>query len=641
MKPIEELLFQAKEAIQGDRPEEAVAILQGIETKEVRDTAVHQAIADLCEEVGLIDRLILELNLALRDAPEEVAILKRLAVVHQDSGNLERAARCWRQLLKLLPQEPEAYRELGAILEEMRDIEGAREIYRQALEITGAGEFQGLIKALKLPTTSTEGLSEEESAGPSLLPTDAQLVRFLTLFSGREGVYARQWASPTGESGYTPIREPLTLAVVRNHLLGNHTVGVYLLRVDDTVNFVAFDIDVPKYILSRSISDAALWEKALKGVHRVACRLVDAGAAHGIPVYLEDSGFKGRHVWIFLDQPLPAKVAKRFAALLLAQLGPLPPEVNLELFPKQTAIKGEGLGNLIKLPLGIHRRSGRRSQFLTPQGEPLPDPLGTLEEIQTIPKRDVFAFLQRFSPAPGGQPETPGVAGKGEEIVETTRGAREGAPAERPPWMPGPVAEEYDLERDEEVQYLMLKCEVIRHLVEQANQHQELSGEEQIVLTYTLGHLAHGVEAVNTLLRRSLVAPESSFLKSRLRGNPISCPKIRSRIPQVTSRVGCKCNFGSKPNTYPNPLLHLQSLHQGGSGGAIGQGVDSLQFQTLIQEYLKARRQLTEVNLLLEKYQNRLDDYFQQAGIETVSTSFGTLRRAVAPDGSVGYTLEI
>lgn len=640
MSPIETLLSQARDALLEDRPEEAAEILQRIDSKEVRDAAVHRAIADLCEEVGLIDRLVLELNLAVRDAPGEVDVLKRLAVVHLDGGSLERAARCWRRVIELRPDDAEAYRELGSVLEEMRDVEAARELYRQALEATGAGEFRGLLKALELPKAPPEP-SEKESAGPLLLPTDAQLVRFLTLFSGREGVYARQWYSPTGESGYTPIREPLTVAVARNHLLGNHTVGVYPLRVDDTVNFVAFDIDVPKYILSRSISDAVLWEKAIRAVHQVARRLMDAGAAHGILVYLEDSGFKGRHAWVFLEQPLPAKVARRFAALLAAQLGPPPSEVNLELFPKQTAVRGEGLGNLIKLPLGVHRRTGRRSLFLTAQGEPLPDPLGFLEEIKAIPKRDVFAFLQRVSPTPEIRPEVPGAAGRVERAGEAARKPQAEASEDQPPWEARAVAEEYDLERDEEVQYLMLQCEVLRHLIEKANQHQELSGEEQIVLTFSLGHLEHGVEAVNALLHRSLTAPESAFLKSRLRGNPISCPKVRSRIPQVTSRVGCKCNFGHQPNTYPNPLLHLQSLRRGEGGGAIGQGIDSLQFQTLIQEYLRARRQLTEVQVLLEKYQNRLDEYFGQAGIEALQTSFGNLRRTAAPDGSTSYTLEI
>ena len=36
---------------------------------------------------------------------------------------------------------------------------------------------------------------------------------------------------------------------------------------------------------------------------------------------------------------------------------------NMEVFPKQDYLKGKGLGNLVKLPLGVHRLTGKRSYF--------------------------------------------------------------------------------------------------------------------------------------------------------------------------------------------------------------------------------------------------------------------------------------
>ncbi len=77
MSSIEEKLSEATEAILEDRTEEAAEILQGIESKEIQDAAMHLAIADLCEEVGLIDRLVPELNLAVRAASDEVAVLSQ------------------------------------------------------------------------------------------------------------------------------------------------------------------------------------------------------------------------------------------------------------------------------------------------------------------------------------------------------------------------------------------------------------------------------------------------------------------------------------------------------------------------------------------------------------------------------------
>lgn len=62
------------------------------------------------------------------------------------------------------------------------------------------------------------------------------------------------------------------------------------------------------------------------------------------------------------------------------------------------------------------------------------------------------------------------------------------------------------------------------------------------------------------LFARCLHADPALFLKSRLRGHPMSCPKIRARIPHLTSTVDCNCTFDLTTNLYPTPLLHLQAL---------------------------------------------------------------------------------
>ena len=50
-------------------------------------------------------------------------------------------------------------------------------------------------------------------------------------------------------------------------------------------------------------------------------------------------------------------------------------------------------------------------------------------------------------------------------------------------------------------------------------------------------------------------------MKSALSGHPMSCPKIRQRVPQVTRRVKCDCHFPFAPDRYPTPVLHLHTHH--------------------------------------------------------------------------------
>jgi hypothetical protein len=619
---MEEKILDIKSLIERDELEEATELISRTDSKNIENFSFHIQLADICEEIGMIDRLIMELNLALRDSPHNSEVIKRLAEIYYDKGDLERAIKYWKEIIKNETQNTEAYKELGSLLEEISNYEEAKKTYEKGLELTGDRKFKGLINSLERrkesfkDTTSTE----EDSGG---VPTDSQLVRFLKLFSGREGVYARQWVSPTGESGYTPIYEPFNLTVGKNHILGNFTIGIYQLRMDNTVNFIAFDIDIPKYLLSKAIIDKNLWDNLIKNIHKVACKLVDVGASYDIPVYIEDSGFKGRHCWIFFEHPIPAKIAKRFGLIILSQIDEIPKETKIEMFPKQTFVKEGGLGNLIKLPLGIHRKTGKRSQFINPDKEPFPDQLMLLEKINTISKKDIFSFLERMNPLPEIEKEEKGEIEEKKVYIEKK-----------------PYIEEYDLERDKEFQYLLLKCEVIKYLVDKINQYHELTNDERIVLIHSVGHLNNGPMAVNTLLKRCANIDESLFLKSRLKGNPISCPKIRHRIPEITSKIECNCNFDPKLNVYPNPVLHIQTMDEIDSI-SIGQGIDSLQFQHLIQNYLKTKRQFNDLKSLLDKYQKSLDKFFEEAGIEYIDTSFGRLKRVLEKDGSINYLLEI
>jgi len=92
--------------------------------------------------------------------------------------------------------------------------------------------------------------------------SDAQLkvLLFASLFRGREDVFATRWENPDGRSGYSPALRPgilqkkaishqagdylpLTPEVLRSHLSGKLTVGVYPLLSDETCWFLAMDFD--------------------------------------------------------------------------------------------------------------------------------------------------------------------------------------------------------------------------------------------------------------------------------------------------------------------------------------------------------------------------------------------------------------
>jgi hypothetical protein len=197
--------------------------------------------------------------------------------------------------------------------------------------------------------------------------------------------------------------------------------------------------------------------------------------------------------------------------------------------------------------------------------------------------------------------------------------------------------EDYDAARDRQFQLIVARCAVIRNLVEKVDQYRELSNDEVLILTHTLGNLDHGPDALNSLFRRCPAVDEHHYLKSRLRGNPMSCGKIRSRVPELTARIGCNCGFDPRVSSYPHPLLHLQVSDDSTLGITIG----SLQFHSLMQDYLRTKKIIRETEAVMEKYQERLMTLFQEAGIEEADTPYGKLKKTGGENNAVSFTLEV
>jgi len=452
-------------------------------------------------------------------------------------------------------------------------------------------------------------------------------------------VYARQWAGEGGQGGYTPVREPLTVAVARNHLLGGITVGAYPVRLDNTVTFFALDIDIRKQALARARGSLAEARRIKEAVAVEAEGAHAALAALGVPALLEDSGFKGRHLWVFLETPEDAAVVRQFGSLFLRAHPLGSPDLQVEFFPKQ-ASAGTGIGNLIKLPLGIHRRTGRRSRLLQPDGTPCPDPYAALRGQPRLSREALYAAIAalkaRLSQVPGGaRPEL--VEGPAVELAP--EGIEAQAPdqaAIREAFVPPPPAwTAADFDTNPEVAHLLRCCPVLGALKRKVEEHRRLTHDEQVVLMHSLGHSGAGVLAVNYLLNACVDVPPDARLQSALAGNPISCPKIRKRIPHITGAVACNCRFDAAAGQYPNPRLHLLTLPPPPAGsGQAAVGAPDGQARTppawdpvdraRTLRALRIRRR--ELEAEIAQIESDLQRYMESSGVAEIAAGDGALR---------------
>jgi superfamily II DNA or RNA helicase len=231
---------------------------------------------------------------------------------------------------------------------------------------------------------------------------------FRSLFRGRDDLYAVRWEGKNGRTGYSPagIREwdqaasarrghkrsfrlsklfTLDEEVIRDHLLGRQTIGVYPLLQDDTCWFVAADFD----------------KKTWKAD---ACAFLKMCRETGVPASLERSrSGNGGHVWIFFATPVQAALARKLASALLTRTMERRYAMGLDsydrLFPSQDMMPKGGFGNLIALPLQHNPREDGNSVFVDDQLRSFDDQWAFLSSIKRLTSDEAQALLRKVYPA--------------------------------------------------------------------------------------------------------------------------------------------------------------------------------------------------------------------------------------------------
>ena len=177
-------------------------------------------------------------------------------------------------------------------------------------------------------------LSDKELSRPALV--------IARQFIQRWDLYARQ----LDDGRYICVHEQLNVGHLFAHLRGEMTLGTYLLDEESRARFLVLDADD---------------EQQFSKLQVLASQLT----SERVPVYTERSR-RGGHSWVFFEEPVSGKEARAFGHGLLAAHS----IENVELFPKQDKL-GDGPGSLIRMPFGVHRLSGKRYGFYTPDGLPL------------------------------------------------------------------------------------------------------------------------------------------------------------------------------------------------------------------------------------------------------------------------------
>ncbi len=297
------------------------------------------------------DAVSKRLQQALKLSPRNGKYLYRLARLHFDVGHYEKALDLGTQAVRYGADNEEA-RQLLAELHESAGHEGSARTVRRAEKEPDPLRY--------FPPTVCE----------------ADIDTFVRLFSGREMGYATQELRvDTGQSRWVYSDSPIAPDLVERHILGEITLGGLPLRSDNTVRYAAIQIRPSHRVVFQYLKNPSVLTQLEEAAEQQARKLAAVCSAHGIPAYLEDSGAGGRRAWFFFARFFHFLLVKRLLDRVVTAMPISDSRLAVE---PLLATEPVGIGwreQAVMLPLGIDRRTARRSLFEGPDGKAFPEQL--------------------------------------------------------------------------------------------------------------------------------------------------------------------------------------------------------------------------------------------------------------------------
>ena len=341
-------------------------------------------------------------------------------------------------------------------------------------------------------------LQKEEQAAPTeITPCNA----YFDLFVRDTGEY---YISNSAQERYIPREGQLTASVLQSLLRDQKEFAVPALNKAGSCSFAVFDIDINREIILTHGDDGKTFAQLLEQALVVANQLAEQLAAMGVKGYIEHSGYKGYHVWVFWRQPISLSRQKVFFKQVCEPIG-IPLGLHIEKFPVCND------GQKIKLPFSYHAISGKKAMFIEAQA----DPMAFIETIER-------------SEYPG---EMPAAKPKTEKAL--------GTPAH--------------------IQAVYSKCHIVRSIVDKAKSNQFIGYHERMALLHVFHCLGQdGADFIHGTVRHcinySFEVTQNHIDRCNL-PYPIGCKKLSDRFEDTCGKNGCTCNF-TNASMYPSPVIH-------------------------------------------------------------------------------------
>ena len=199
---------------------------------------------------------------------------------------------------------------------------------------------------------------------------------FKTLFISREDIFAKKWISKDGaKQSFYPVTQtfkgndfiPINDKDIELHLRGQNQLASYLINKENRSKYAVLEI----------------LQKDIKNIQRVLSNLK-------INAYFSYSSYNSILLWLFFEEEIEAKNAKKFAEYILKKLN-----ISAKIYPNRDFVTNASLGEFIELPLHLKFRDENKTVFFNAFDEKIfEDQWQLLQNIKKISKQTVEKYIK-------------------------------------------------------------------------------------------------------------------------------------------------------------------------------------------------------------------------------------------------------
>lgn len=479
--------------------------------------------------------------------------------------------------------------------------------------------------------------------------TDENIRLILQRFKGRTGVHAVQTKMGKGW-GYIPERRDLTRQDISAHLSGQKTLGIYVTDINNTSSLMVFDLDIRKAYLKQYAQCPEERRRINSFIRESSKRLLELCRGLGLTPLVECSGNKGMHFWFFASEPILCRYWRVLGNWIINKVNYMPEELSWEIFPKQDKVPIDGLGNLVKLPLGIHQKTGKQSLFVESETfEPLDDQIKALKEATVITKKDFENILGTITI---DNCRTDGFVREASHSGGNVLAAVQALPSQC-----NKAVEDFKIEvkiplperNTVMVEQVLSGCKPMWLIMEKAKTQGHLEQKEKHAFVYIFTHLGdEGKVFVHQVLNQ-LPDYQPDSVNAMIRAvppNPSGCARIRKHIPEYCINGNCSCQFRLPEGSYASPVVHAGIFPNTGNivpraelvqparlsrqesyGGESG-GIDKL-----MQEYVELTEQIEGLGRRRGLLQRQINKIFADEGKDVIETKIRKYHKLPEDEG--------